>query len=62
MFKYNVADMTTIICVDKISAIAVEFLTGALYMVSHHTHTHTHTIQRQKHYLFNFNYTVMIQD
>jgi hypothetical protein len=39
MFKYNVADMTTIICVDKISAIAVEFLTGALYMVSHHTHT-----------------------
>jgi hypothetical protein len=58
MFKYNVADMTTIICVDKISAIAVEFLTGALYMVSHHTHT----IQRQKHYLFNFNYTVMIQD
>jgi hypothetical protein len=60
MFKYNVADMTTIICVDKISAIAVEFLTGALYMVSHHTHTHT--IQRQKHYLFNFNYTVMIQD
>ena len=42
MFKYNVADMTTIICVDKISAIAVEFLTGALHMVSHHTHTHTH--------------------
>jgi hypothetical protein len=41
MFKYNVADMTTIICVDKISAIAVEFLTGALYMVSHHTQTHT---------------------
>jgi len=41
MFKDNVADMTTIICVDKISAIAVEFLTGALlWFLSHHTHTH----------------------